>query len=73
MRYTKEIQNYLNVFEKKFKLNLEDLFWVESELSRIYEDGFDWGQKTRSEKDYDEGYKDGKEAEKDNQYYKDSD
>lgn len=62
MKHKDEIQNYLNVFEKKFNLKLEDLFWVESELSRVYEDGFDRGQITRNEVDYDEGYRDGKQC-----------
>jgi hypothetical protein len=42
-----------------FKLNLQQLNWVDQRLEEVYSFGFDDGQGERSEDDYDKGYKDG--------------
>jgi len=59
MDYRNEIQEFLKEFEKEFKLNLEQLNWVDQRLEELYAYAFENGQESRSDKDYDEGYKDG--------------
>lgn len=41
------IQPILDKFEKKFKLNLEDLNWVERRLDEAYWCGYDDGEAER--------------------------
>jgi len=61
MDYRDEIQEFLKEFEKEFKLNLQQLNWVDQRLEEVYSFGLDDGQNSRSEKDYDEGYSDAKD------------
>ena len=61
MMYTKFIDVELNKLEKRFNLKIEDLHWVESLLFDVYTKGFEYGQATRNDKDYEQGYRDGKQ------------
>ncbi len=54
--YKESIQEELKEFEKRFNLNIIDLNWVERKLYNICQRSFEWGQRTRSDKDYEEGY-----------------
>lgn len=60
MDYRNEIKEFLTEFEKKFNISLEDFNWVEQRLGEVYWYGYDDGQKTRSEDDYEEGYRSGR-------------
>jgi len=66
MDYKDEIQVFLEKFEKEFKLNLTQLNWVDQRLEELYAYAFENGQESRSDKDYDEGYKDGYRNRQDN-------
>jgi len=49
MDSTEEIRVFLEKFEKKFKLDLEDLNWVERRLDEVYWCGYDNGENGRKD------------------------
>ncbi len=60
MRYREYVQNELSAIEKRFNLDLDDLNWIESLLSDIYENGCEY---KKEGEEYQRGYDNFKAAE----------
>lgn len=59
MDYRNYVQDELKKFEKKFNIKIEDLHWVESLLSDVYEHGYDSNEDHNYRNGYDDGYEKG--------------
>ena len=57
--YYNVLDDELKKLEELLNLSLEQLNIVDQSLNNVYDVGFENGKNTRSDSDYDEGYKDG--------------
>ena len=57
--YYNVLDNELKKLEELLNPSLEQLYIVDRSLNAVYDVGFENGQNTRSDKDWDDGYKDG--------------
>jgi hypothetical protein len=54
------IRDTVERLEKLIKIPFSELYFVECLLLDLYDSGFKAGQSSRSDKDYEQGYRDGK-------------